>query len=155
MSSDAQSPTEPLRFSISVGCSAEHAFDVWTNQISLWWPLAEHSTGKAMSKTVVIEPQIGGRIYETTMDGIEYDWGEILTWSPPTGLSYLWHIGTDRSNATEVEVIFDGQADGSTLVNIEHRGWEHLGQDMIQRRSNNVIGWNDLIPHYVAACTSA
>ena len=108
-----------------------------------------------MAQTVVIEPEIGGRIYEITRDGMEYDWGEILTWSPPEGLSYLWHIGTDRSNATEVEVFFDSQEDGSTMVNIEHRGWERLGEDMAQRRSNNMIGWSDLIPHYVTACSSA
>ena len=40
--------------------------------------------------------------------GVEHDQGEILTWEPPHRLAYLWHLGTDRGRATEVEISFAG-----------------------------------------------
>ena len=42
--------------------------------------------------TIVMESGVGGRIYERTPDGAEYDWGEVTTWSPPKRLAYLWHL---------------------------------------------------------------
>ena len=67
---------------------------------------------------VVLEPWLGGRIFERTPDGAEIDWGEITAWEPPGRLAYLWHIRRDRADATDVEITFvplgDGDAPAST-----------------------------------------
>ena len=47
---------------------------------------------------------VGGRIYERTPTGDEHDWGKVTAWEPPPRLAYLWHIGRDRAEATEVEI---------------------------------------------------
>jgi uncharacterized protein YndB with AHSA1/START domain len=100
---------------------------------------------------VVFEPTVGGRIYERTADGTEYNWGEILVWEPPKRLVYVWHIGSDRSDATEVEVTFTSQGD-QTSVRIEHTGWERLGSSADARRTANQGGWTSLMPIYTEAC---
>ena len=97
--------TEPLRFSLDVDCPAEHAFGVWTDRINLWWP-ADHTVSGRPDAEVVLEPRLGGRIFERTVDGVEHDWGEVTLWEPPHRLGYLWHLRTDRSAATEVEIRF-------------------------------------------------
>ena len=78
---------------------------------------------------MVLEPRLGGRIYERTPDGTEHDWGEVTLWDPPHRFGYLWHLRRDRADATDVEIRFLAATDSATVVEIEHRGWERLGAD--------------------------
>lgn len=143
--------TEPLELEFTVACSPEHAFRTWAEKTSLWWP-PSHSVSADPNLTVTFEPRPGGRIYERTPAGEEHDWGEVVSWNPPTGLSYLWHLRQDRVDATEVEITFRGDADG-TIVRIVHRGWERLGDRGPQLRERNERGWAGLLPHYQQAIT--
>jgi len=113
---------EPLTLSFEIGCSPEHAFDVWTTRLSNWWPKG-HSASGDPDTFVVLEPRLGGRIFERTPDGTEIDWGEITLWSPPNRLGYLWHISRDRSDATNVNLTFVELEDGTTRLDIVHDGW--------------------------------
>jgi uncharacterized protein YndB with AHSA1/START domain len=144
---------EPLRMSFQVDCPVEHAFATWTEKTSQWWPTS-HSVSGDKGLRVIIEPRAGGRIFERTPTGAEIDWGEVLVWDPPQRLSYLWHLRTDRSDATEVEIIFAHVDNQTTRVDIEHRGWERLGARAETWRERNVAGWSGLLPRYVAACAS-
>ena len=137
--------------SFEVACSAEHAFAVWTSGIGTWWP-PDH-TVSGQPDLVVLESGIGGRIYERTVDGVEHDWGEVTAWDPPAHLSYLWHIGRDRSDATEVAVRFVAQDSTTTRIEIEHRGWERFGAVGAERRHQNGNGWQSLLPAFQAAVT--
>lgn len=143
--------TEPLWLSFEVACSADHAFAVWTSGIGTWWPPDHTVSGQA--DVVVLESGIGGRIYERTADGVEHDWGEVTVWDPPDRLSYLWHIGHDRSDATEVEIRFVSQDPATTRIEIEHRGWDRLGAVGAERRHQNRNGWQTLLPTFQAAVT--
>ena len=91
--------TEPITLSFEVGCSADHAFSVWTSGIDTWWPRDHTVSGE--TDLVVLQSGVGGRIYERTFDGEEHDWGEVTVWDPPARLAYRWHIGRDRGDATE------------------------------------------------------
>jgi uncharacterized protein YndB with AHSA1/START domain len=143
---------EPLRLEFTVGCPAEHAFEVWAERTSLWWPHG-HSVSGEPGLTVTFEPRPGGRIFERTPGGDEHDWGEVLVWEPPRRLSYLWHLRFDRADATEVEVTFSDAA-GGTLVTIVHRGWERLGEKGPERRERNRKGWAGVTEHYRRVCDS-
>jgi uncharacterized protein YndB with AHSA1/START domain len=143
---------DPLKMSFEVGCSAEHAFDVWTTGLNRWWPADHTATGQA--DVIVLQAEVGGRIYERTVDGAEHDWGEVTVWKPPTQLSYLWHLRRDRADATEVEIRFLARGPSTTLIEIEHRGWERLGSAGEEWREQNQAGWRTLLPHFVAAVSS-
>jgi hypothetical protein len=142
---------EPLRLSFEVDCPAEHAFRTWTERISTWWP-PSHTVSGEPGQAVVLEGWPGGRIFERTLAGREIDWGEIIDWDPPRRLTYWWHIRRDRDDATEVEIRFLDMASGRTRVEIEHRGWERLGERGPAWRDANRGGWDGLLPHFVAAC---
>jgi uncharacterized protein YndB with AHSA1/START domain len=118
--------TEPLRLSFDVDCPADHAFRVWTSSTAMWWP-PDHTVSGA-PESLTIEGRAGGRIVETTRDGLEHEWGRVIAWDPPEGLSFTWYLGRTPEQATEVEVRFV-DADGRTTVEIEHRGWERLAAD--------------------------
>ncbi len=140
---------EPLRLSVPVDCPATHAFQVWTARISQWWP-ADHTVSGQAGLDVVLEPRRGGRLYERTADGTEHLWGEITIWEPPRRLGYRWHLRRDRDDATEVEIAFVDLGDGTSRVDIEHRGWERLGAGGPGWRDANRAGWGSLLPHFTA-----
>lgn len=142
---------EPLHVTVDLACSRDHAFRTWVERFGQWWPRG-HTTSGDPDATVHLEPHAGGRIFERTGDGSEIDWGEIVEWDPPRGLSYLWHIRRDRSDATDVRLTFRDHGDGSCRLEIEHTGWERLGAEGQQWRDANQGGWAGLLPHYEAAC---
>ena len=144
---------EPLRLSYEIDCSVEHAFDVWTTRLSTWWPKG-HSASGDPDTFVVLEPRLGGRIFERTSDGTEIEWGEITSWQPPTRLGYQWHIARDRSAATDVELTFVDLGDNRTRLEIVHAGFERLGAEGAAWREANTAGWGALMPHYIAAATT-
>ena len=144
--------TQPIELSFTVACAPAHAFSVWAERTSLWWPPG-HSVSGAPA-LVAFEPRAGGRIFEREASGAEHEWGEVLAWEPPHRLRYLWHLRFDRSDATEVEIRFAAAGDG-TQVTIEHRGWERLGARAGERRERNRRGWAGLLPRYEAACQLA
>jgi hypothetical protein len=141
---------EPLQLSYEIDCAAEHAFEIWTTRLSTWWPRGHSVSGDPGSR-VVLEPRLGGRIFERTPDGTEIDWGEITLWDPPRRLGYLWHIARDRSDATDVALTFVDLADGTTRLDIVHTGWERLGAGGRAWRDANTAGWSALIPSFVTA----
>jgi uncharacterized protein YndB with AHSA1/START domain len=145
---------EPVRLSFVVDCPAGHAFEVWTARTSSWWP-ATHTVTAEPGLEVVFQPRIGGRIFERTPGGTEVEWGEVTAWEPPSRLAYMWHIRDDRADATQVEINFVDQGNATTRVDIEHRGWEHLGSRGPGWREVNLGGWNGVLPHYRTACSRA
>lgn len=143
--------TEPIELTFDVACEPADAFEVWTSRFSAWWPDDHTVTGEPAA--VVLEPGIGGRIYERGPDGTEHDWGQVTVWQPPHRLCYLWHLRRDRTDATEVEIHFRPQGSG-TRVEIEHRGWDRLGADGPDWRERNRGGWETLLPHFAAQVES-
>jgi hypothetical protein len=144
----------PIRREFEVRCSVEHAFDTWTRQMGLWWPVKGHSTSDA--KSVKVEPQLGGRIFETTLSGEKIFWGTVNIWEPPDRFGYLWHIGeNDDSQATQVIVTFTALDAARTRITIEHKGWENAGPQAGPRRRGNERGWDGLIATFMAFIGSA
>jgi uncharacterized protein YndB with AHSA1/START domain len=141
--------TQPITLSFEVACDQTHAFDLWAVRTSLWWPHS-HSRSGDPELTVVFEPRVGGRIFERTPDGTEFEWGEVLLWDRPHRLAYLWHIYGDRSQASNVTIDFEARS-GGTLVSIVHTGWDRI-EPGPELRERNVVGWSGLLPHFENAC---
>jgi uncharacterized protein YndB with AHSA1/START domain len=142
---------EPLRLSFVVACRPEHAFATWTRKASSWWPI-EHTASHESGTEIVFEPREGGRIFERTPSGDEIEWGQVVAWDPPRRLRYLWHIATEPRNATDVEIVFRELPDSSTQVEIEHSGWDGLGELGQAWRDANHAGWDGVLPWYTESC---
>jgi uncharacterized protein YndB with AHSA1/START domain len=138
--------TSPLRLSFDVACPTDRAFDLWTSRIDSWWP-CDHSVTGRHDIVVVLEPGVGGRIFERTPEGVEHDWGLVTVWEPPHRLSYRWHLSRDPADATDVDIHFLSGDAGRTRIDIEHRGWDRLGDEGDLWRSRNQLGWETLLPH--------
>jgi uncharacterized protein YndB with AHSA1/START domain len=142
----------PLELAFTVACPPEHAFSVWTERTSLWWPKS-HSVSADPGLTVTFEPRAGGRIFERDRDGNEHPWGEVLAWEPPHRVRYLWHLFFPRSEATEVDVTFTATPAG-TAVRLVQSGFDALGEAGAVRRERTVQGWAAVTARYRARFTS-
>jgi hypothetical protein len=140
---------EPLEFTFEVATSLEHAFRTWTLRIDRWWP-STHSESGDPELTVVLEPRLGGRMYERTRDGIEYEWGQITLWEPPVRLGYSWHIRRPPNESTDVLISFTELAPRRTRVDIHQTAWERVGPDAPDWRDRNRTAWTSLFPHFTA-----
>ena len=133
MSMEQATKLEPIHKTITVNCSVEHAFHTFTERISEWWPLEMHSVGaeilKVRPETVGFEGGVGGRLVERMEGGGEATWADVLAWEPPHRLVLAWKPNPGRQAPTEIEVTFVAEPSGETRVDLEHRGWERLGDE--------------------------
>lgn len=139
----------PVLRAVTVRCDVDQAFAVFTERIGEWWPLATHSVGRDRAVTAVLEPGVGGRIFERWADGSERDWGRVTLWEPPRRFAVTWKPNPDRSAPTEYEVRFLA-GEGGTRVEIEHWGWELLGDEADEARASYDTGWIPVLDGFVA-----
>jgi uncharacterized protein YndB with AHSA1/START domain len=145
--SNTQAAIEPVHKTLVVGCSPDRAFEVFTREIGTWWPLGSHSIGGDKITEVVFEEHVGGRIFERHDGAGEGEWGRVLAWDPPGRFVMSWYPGHDPAEATELEVRFVAEGDG-TRVDLEHRGWEILAGRAHEARTGYDAGWGDVLSHY-------
>jgi hypothetical protein len=134
----------PIEKSVLVRCDPARAFQTFTAEIGQWWPLQMFSVTQAKARSAVLEPKVGGRVYETAEDGSTHDWGRVLSWSPPTGFAMTWHPGRAADPHTVVELSFAAEG-GATRVRLVHRGWEALGKDGQAMRDRYNGGWDKVL----------
>jgi len=120
MTQTTKTEVAPIEKTVLVARPVEEAFRIYTEELKSWWPLDSHARDTERRDTAVLEPRVGGRLYERTRDGEELDWGEVQVWDPPHRLVHTWHLGRPET-ATEVEVRFAPEGDG-TRVELVHRG---------------------------------
>ena len=145
--SNTQAAIAPVHKTMVVACSPARAFEVFTRELGTWWPLGMYSIGGDKITEVVFEEQVGGRIFERHDDGGEGEWGRVVAWEPPARFVMTWYPGHDSSQATELEVRFAAEGDG-TRVDLEHRGWEILAEQAQESRNGYDAGWGDVLGHY-------
>jgi uncharacterized protein YndB with AHSA1/START domain len=142
-----------VRKVVTVNCSVENAFRVFTEELAEWWPHKSHSVEEENVETVIFECRLGGRFYERAVNGTEHTWGTIRVWDPPNRVVYSWHPGRGEETAQEVELPFppDGEA---TRVALVHTGWEVLGDGMAEVVASYETGWDTVLGCYVEAANA-
>ena len=146
---------EPVVVTVNVACDAATAFEVWTKELSSWWPVAGHSVGgEAEVARLVFDEHAGGRVYEVWRDGSETTWAEVEHWDPPNSFVLAWHPGYGADRATEVEVRFEPRGE-TTEVRLEHRQWDRLGGDAAASRASYASGWVTVVAAYVEKAPTA
>jgi len=138
----------PVKRSIEVKSARAKAFDVFANKTSSWWPKSHHIGKSPMAKSV-IEPKAGGRWYEVGEDGTECQWGYVVAWNPPEGLTLAWQLNSqwqfDPKIVTEVEVKFTALGPSLTRVELEHRHLERFGDattvETVRKSIDSDGGW--------------
>lgn len=144
-------PPEAVERAIVVRCSPATAFQVFTAQLDRWWPRS-HSRSGDPAAAIALEPWPGGRLYERTPAGAEYDWGRVIAWDPPRHLAYHWYLGSGAEQPSRVDVRFVDLGDGQTRVEVTHRGPELLGELWARNSAIYAAGWAAVLPPFAALC---
>lgn len=142
-------PEKVVTKSIIVERDIESAFRVWTERINEWWP-ANHSISGDPKTQVFIETKVGGRFFERTPHGLEYEWGRVVIWEPPYYLAYTWYLGSSQELPTRVEVRFVTLGENKTRIEIEHRGPELIGELWWSNKARYSAAWDKVLPEYAA-----
>jgi hypothetical protein len=156
-----QATANVVRHSVSVPIARERAFRLFTEEIGSWWPTDTHTLSEGPI-TEVFEPRRGGRWYELAEDGQECTVATMLVWEPPRRFVMAWQLTPewkfepDLDRATQVEVTFENDAEDSTRVTLEHRGFEAYGEPGGEMRESvgGREGWPVIIERYAEVARS-
>jgi hypothetical protein len=154
------SPTAPVRKTVTVAATQEHAFSVFTDGFTTWWPLETHHVGKDVPVASVLEPFVGGRCYQRGTDGVECDWATVSVFEPPDRLVIVWQLNTafehDTTVTSEVEVRFVAEGPSTTRVELEHRGLDTYGDhaSMMRDAFDSGGGWSTIMADFAATATT-
>jgi uncharacterized protein YndB with AHSA1/START domain len=144
----------PIRQSVLVDCPIEDAFQLFTERLAEWWPLASHSISGTDAENCAIEPRIGGRVFERTRSGEEHEWGSVTAWDPPRRLAFTWHPGArdDRDQVVDVEFLVEAYG---TRVTLTHSGWDRAGAEACASQAHYTAQWSSLLQLCFAEFVSA
>jgi uncharacterized protein YndB with AHSA1/START domain len=151
---------ESVRRDVVAPVSAERAFDVFTADMTSWWP-SDHHIGSAPIEQIVIEPREGGRWYTLHTDGSETSTGYVVAWEPPERLVVTWQIGADWKYdprlITTIEVRFIEEAADRTRVVLEHRDLDRYGPEGERMRQlfEEPGAWDATLTAFVAGVVEA
>jgi uncharacterized protein YndB with AHSA1/START domain len=150
----------PVKKTILVQATPQHAFDVFTAGIDRWWPKS-HGIGSAPIRESIIEPFVGGRWYAKCEDGTDAVVGHVLIWEPAQRFVVTWAISADwkpeirTAYASEVEVRFLSESAGCTRIELQHRHFERMGSSAGETMRKNVDGgWIALLERFALAASS-
>ena len=148
-----QQTINPVHVSVSVGLDQQRCFEVFTDEMTSWWPEGHH-IGEAPIEKVIVEPFVGGRWYTKHTDGSETETGVVTAYAAPTGFTVTWQIGADwafhADLVTTIEVRFTRTDDGRTLVELEHRDLEAYGADAARMQATFEApdAWGGMLKRY-------
>jgi hypothetical protein len=146
----------PIQRQVVVPASRERAFEVFTADMTRWWP-SHHHIGSAPIAEVVVEPYEGGRWYTRHADGSETSTGYVAAWEPPGRVAITWQISADwqydPTLITTVEVRFVEEAPDRTRVELEHRDLERFGPEAERMRQTFEApgAWDSTLAAYASA----
>jgi uncharacterized protein YndB with AHSA1/START domain len=118
----------------------------------------DHNMLAVPIEQTVMEQRAGGAIYDRGVDGTTCQWGRVVAFDPPDRLVFTWNIGpdwhvtSDPTRTSEVDVTFTPERDQRTRVTLVHRhidrhgdGWESLRAGL-----DASDGWPTYLDRYTA-----
>jgi uncharacterized protein YndB with AHSA1/START domain len=135
--------------SVEVRVPIERAWEVFTQEMGSWWPLATHSISHehgGVPDGLVVEGRVGGAIYETLADD-RLTWGTIAEWEPPRLLRVDWTVGSEVT--TQWTATFSATETG-TRVELVHTGFEAHGERAEAMRADygSDDGWTFVLARF-------
>lgn len=134
---------ELLTRTITLKCDVEHAFDVFTTKIDLWWPRAHRKTSDGSLR---LQPVSGGALIDYAPDGQEWRMAEVAEIDPPGLLKLDWYPGSPAA-PTSVEIRFAPLGDG-TAVTVTHRPLLETRSIWPRRVALFIEGWKAVLPAF-------
>ena len=139
-----------------VEVSPKDAFDVFTEEVDLWWRRGPRFREGGATSELRFEQDAGGRrLVEQTGKEL-FEIGRVQVWEPGKRLVLEYRMRSfSADEKTQLEIRFEPRGQG-TRVTLEHRGWETLRAEHPARRTLSgtaftgmiALYWGDLLTSY-------
>ncbi len=129
---------EILTRTIALACPVEHAFDMFTSKIDLWWPRG-HRRNRDASLAFS-----GEQLVETAPEGTQWVMGRITAIEPPHRLALDWFPGSAAA-PTAVDIRF-AESESGTTITVTHRPLPDSESIWQQRVALFEKGWDTVLP---------
>jgi hypothetical protein len=131
---------ELLTRMIGLACPVDHAFEVFTQKIDLWWP-----RGHRKHRDGALHLDLArGALIDRAPDGSKWTMAEITAFDPPVLLALDWFPGSPTA-PTSVEVRFTAVAERTEIV-VTHRPLLETKSIWPQRVELFTKGWEAVLP---------
>ena len=137
------------------------AFQVFTEGIQSWWNPGHHVL-QGEQKVMGVEPFVGGRLWDETVDGRTCTWGRVLTWAPGRMFAFSWLIGPDwavpaeNAPGSRVTVTFIPESGGTRVELVHDQLSEHgPGWENVHAGVGSPGGWPAGLQHFAEVASAA
>ncbi len=147
---------ETARVTTFVAVSPQHAFEVFTDEVDLWWRRGPRFRGGGATSELRFERDAQGHRLVEQSGGDVFEIGRVRVWQPGARLVLDYRLRNFApSESTEVEIRFEPSGTG-TRVTLEHRGWSAIHAKHPARHGlsgeafSSMIGlhWGDVLTGY-------
>jgi hypothetical protein len=148
--------SETARVTTFVQVKPLDAFEVFTEEVDLWWRRGPRFRGGgAASEMCFVRDDGGHRLIERS-GGELFEIGRVRVWEPGKRLVLDYRLRNFAAGEkTEVEVRFEESGEGTRVI-LEHRGWDAIHEKHPARHGlsgeafSSMIGlwWGDIVTGY-------
>lgn len=127
---------------VTIKAAPARVFKALTAEIGEWWPFRTKQEKKGK---IILEPEVGGKFYETWGKGEGLLWGTVVQFIAGQRLDIVGMIGMSRLVHTFVSFSLE-EKKGGTLVKLSHRG---LGEISDKEQGEFGEGWKEIMQNYL------
>ncbi len=129
---------EPLVHEVRLNCSVDHAFEVFTRLVDIWWPIGHR---RFPASKLHYDVREGGQLVERGARGEQFVLADVVTCTPPHLIEMLWHPGKISQPTTTV-IRFTSHGAHEAQVTVTHtEGAAELGETWATRAVLFNKGW--------------
>lgn len=152
---DAEPTTNTsVQAEVTVDVPQEQAFRLFTEQFDKVKPRHYNLLEVDVAETV-LEPRVGGDVFDRGVDGTVCRWGRVLAFDPfdsfviSWDLNPRWQVETDLNRTSEVEISFVPVSPTRTRVVVDHRHLERHGDGWEAVSRGVADGWPVFLANFV------
>ena len=136
-----------VRLEIPIAASRKRVWTALTKETSRWWP--KHFYTQPDPKGFVIEPHVGGRVYEDWGDGAGGLWGVVIQWRPSEVMQWACDHFPQCGNTGRCIITVELREDGAgTIVHLHDSGYGRMSDTYTAETAS---GWTELVGTHLKA----
>jgi len=122
--------TKKIDRTIAIAAPPERVWKAWVEEMNHWWKEPYYNDHERVTG-LSMEPGIGGRYIEKWGENGEgFLIGNITQWLPPHRLAYTWTQTDWQGVITLIQIEFESDGNGGTVMKYQHEGFERLPAEL-------------------------
>src|SRR5438270_8194336 len=106
-----------VELNIEIDASIEKVWNAVIEDITLWWPRDFYAC--ANTKNFVIEPKVGGRLYEDAGNGNGVQWYTIIAIDPPKSMNLAGYLAPPYAGPATTLLRLELESTGKEKTNFK------------------------------------